>query len=180
MNWLSPVPHRLIPTCDSESFRSFSSGETGLPVGEHVGAFGTLRKNHHHEGIDLYVNEGTTITAVEDGVVVGVLPFTGPHADSPWWRDTWAVMVEGPSGVVCYGEITPSVKNGELIERGSVIGHVIQVLSKDKGRPMSMLHLELYRHGVREPLGWGPQDQQPDGLLDPTNHLKQCDHRREA
>lgn len=170
--WANPVPRRLVPTPHGDSFRDMPADATGLPLLPHPGAWGFVRRNHTHEGVDLYVPDGTPVSAVEAGRVVAVLPFTGPHADppSPWWRDTWAVMVEGDSGVVLYGEIVPDpgVAPGAMVSRGQRIGRVATVLAKDKGRPMSMLHLELYRRGTRACVEWGPGAPAPDGLLDPT------------
>ena len=153
------------------SFSTFPAGLTGLPIGEHPGAFGVKRKHHHHEGVDLYCRNGNTIDAVERGIVVAVIPFTGEHATppSPWWNDTWAVLVEGDSGVVVYGEIRPDVRVGDEVVPGWTIGWVTQVLKVDKGRPMSMLHLELHQRGTREVFDW--VDARPSTLLDPTPYL---------
>lgn len=148
------------------------AGYTGIPLGDdHPGAFGYRRANHRHEGVDLYVPEGTEVVAVEPGVVVAVIPFTGQHAQpsSPWWHDTWAVLVEGPTGVVVYGEVTPAVQVDDLLEASQTIGHVKQVLVNDKGRPMSMLHLELHKPGTRDAFEW--LDARPESLLDPTSEL---------
>ncbi len=143
----------------------------GLPVGSHPGAFGVKRKNHIHEGIDLYVPEGTPVRAVEDGIVVALEKFTGTEATppSPWWMDTEALLVEGASGVVVYGEITSIREPGYEVKAGDLLGYVIQVLKKDKGRPMSMLHLELHEHGTRQTSEW--LDEKPASLLDPTPHF---------
>lgn len=145
-----------------------------IPEPPHPGGFAVVRKHHIHEGIDLYVPEGTPVWPVEPGRIVTIEPFTGPAAGSPWWHDTQCVMIEGASGVVCYGEITPNpvLKVGSEIGYGAIVGHVKQVLTKDKGRPMSMLHLELYEHGVRHPVEWKPKADRPRGLLDPTPKLK--------
>jgi hypothetical protein len=172
--WKSPVPHRLIPTVVSESFREMPDDATGLPLTGHPGCFAHRRRFHTHQGVDLYVPEGTAITCVEDGVIVAIHKFTGEHAEppTPWWGNTWSVMVEGQSGVVCYGEIIPDgLQVGAPIEQGAVVGHVTPVLLEDRGRPMSMLHLELYRHGVREPADWQFEPETPEGLMDPTPHL---------
>jgi len=154
------------------SFETMREGYTGLPLKPHPGAFGFERKNHIHEGVDLYVLEGTPVLAIEGGVVVAILPFTGEHAGSPWWHDTWAVMVEGATGVVLYGEIKPLVLQlGARVHQGVCLGNVTPVLKNDKGRPMSMLHLELYEHGQREPLEWAPGQPRPKGMVDPTAML---------
>ncbi len=176
--WINPVPYRLYPTNDSESFKYIPEGYTGLPIHPHPGSFGFVRKNHTHEGVDLYCPEGTPVFAVEDGVVTRIIKFTGEHCEppSPWWHNTWSVMVDGASGIVNYGEIVPTVKEGMTLRAGDIVGHVKQVLKNDKGRPVSMLHLELYRKGTEEPsslqcVEWTNDMDKPDNLLDPTPYL---------
>lgn len=174
--WKSPLPLRLVPETDSMGFLSREDGTTGLPVGDaHPGAFGYVRTNHVHEGIDLYCPEGTPVHAVEDGVVVAVIAFTGPSAvpPSPWWHDTQAILVEGESGVVVYGEvgIGTGIREGVRVGAGEILGHVRQVLVKDKGRPMSMLHLELHEHGTRDAFEWTIENGRPETLIDPTVRL---------
>jgi hypothetical protein len=46
------------------------------------------------------------------------------------------------------------------------------VLKKDKGLPMTMLHVELYEKGAREAVIWGLGDNQPQTLLDPSKLFK--------
>lgn len=180
MTWLSPVHRRLVPTDDSMSFNDFGPSATGLPLFPHKGAFAVPRKYHVHEGVDLYVPEYTPVTAVEDGVCVDVQPFTGAVAGSPWWNDTWAVLVEGHTGVVVYGEVVPigytAEDPGQLlrhtsVKAGSVVGFVTPVLKTNKGRPTSMLHLELHTHGTREVPAWDRGGDPPRTLRDPTPHL---------
>lgn len=170
MTWVNPLPLTLIPTDDSYSFRDMPKGHTGLPLTPHPGAFGVQRKYHIHEGVDLYAPEGTPVFAVEDGEVVAVIPFTGEHANYPHWENTWAVLVEGETGVVVYGEIQAIVKPGDRVGAGQSIGSILRVLRKDKGRPMAMLHLELYDHGVRDTVEW-KEGSQAIGHFDPTPHL---------
>lgn len=169
--WSKPVSYDLFITDLSESFRDMEERQTGVPIHPHPGSFGFVRKNHTHEGVDLYVRDGSTVYAVETGAVVGVLPFTGEHADSPWWHDTYAVLIEGASGVVVYGEIAPWVEVGQTVRAGEPLGAVKQVLKNDKGRPMSMLHLELHAHGTRDVYEWTVDGEKPASLLDPTPHL---------
>ena len=173
MTWSSPLPLKLVPSAESESFKKMQEGETALPLLPHPGAFGAVRKNHIHEGIDLYCAEGTPVFAVEAGIVVARVPFTGPKAGSPWWHDTEAVLVEGKSGVVVYGEIAPrqDLKIEDKINKGRQLGSVIQVLKEDKGRPMSMLHLELHVNGTRDAYEWKVEGPRPPSLLDPTKAL---------
>lgn len=155
MTWCSPLPTHRITMPDEP------------------GTFGFVRKHHIHEGVDLYCPEGTRVAPVESGLVVSVIPFTGEHADppSPWWNETQAVLVEGPSGVVVYGEIIAHVMAGQPVNTRTVIGRVRTVLKKDKGRPMSMLHLELHERGTRNAFDWFIDQPRPPSLLDPTPHL---------
>lgn len=143
------------------------------------GQFGTPRKHDIHTGIDLYCPLGTRVVAVEAGMVVGVENFTGPAAGSPWWNDTQALLVEGQSGVVVYGEMAPEpeLTPGVHVEAGQHIGTVTtSVLKTDKGRPMTMLHVELMAPGTHETLWWPLDREQPPMLLDPTAKLFAAGH----
>jgi hypothetical protein len=117
------------------------------------------------------------VFAVEDGEVISVENFTGPNADagregpSPWWNDTQAVLVKGKSGVVLYGELYPHLEAGDRIMAGTRVGFARTVIKKDKGKPMCMLHLELYKPHTVESVWWPLGTEQPDNLLDPTEHL---------
>jgi ubiquinone/menaquinone biosynthesis C-methylase UbiE len=127
-----------------------------------------------HTGVDLYCDLGTEVFAVEGGKVVSVERFTGDAAGSPWWLETWAVLVEGASGVVVYGELEkPSVAEGDHVVAGARVGKVARVLIKDKGRPMSMLHLELYAAGTTRTKWW--RYERPADLVDPTPYLLEAE-----
>jgi hypothetical protein len=176
MTWLKPIPLDIVPDEDSEGFLRHPEGTTGLPVGDkHPGAFGFVRANHIHEGVDLYVPIDTPVTTVEAGTVVAIIAFTGPSAEppSPWWHDTQAVLVEGESGVVVYGEVIAAdgIEVGMTLEAGALVGRVTPVLKKDKGRPMTMLHLERHQKGVRDAYEWTHEGGRPPSLLDPTPAL---------
>lgn len=173
MNWHPPIRLSLVPSDDSTSFQAMKPDETALPLAPHPGAFGVERAHHVHEGVDLYCAEGTAVQAVEAGEIVAIIPFTGAMANSDWWRDTDAVLVEGRSGVVLYGEISLVGKRvGDILQRGETLGQVKQVLKTDKGRPMSMLHLELHVSGTRDAYEWTRAGGRPPSLLDPTPFLK--------
>lgn len=179
--WHRPIPFALVADADPEGFFSHPDGTTGIPVGDaHPGAFGFVRANHVHEGVDLYCPEGTPVHAVEDGTVVAIIPFTGPSAEppSPWWHDTLAVLVEGSSGVVVYGEVDigTGIVIGSRLKAGEPFAHVVRVLRKDKGRPTAMLHLELHVPGTRDAFEWTQDAGRPASLLDPTDRL--LFHRR--
>lgn len=153
---------------------------SGVPVGDHPGAFGVKRKHSHHTGLDLYTEDHATVYAVESGRVVTTEQFTGPQDASPWWNDTDALLIEGPTGVICYGEIEPMshIRRGLKVQRGQPIAYVKRVLKDGKERPdipghsTSMLHLELYPHGTTEcSKSWKLDQGKPDDLLDPTPYL---------
>lgn len=134
-------------------------------------AFGAVRKYDTHTGVDLYCSTGDMVRAVEDGVVVAIEHFTGAP-ESPWWNPTEAVLVEGKSGVVVYGEIEPlaSIEVGAKILRKQAIGTVLRVIKNGKpGQRTTMLHLELHKPGTTFTEAW--VDKRPETLLDPTPFL---------
>ncbi len=108
--------------------------------------FGAKRKFDIHTGLDLFAPVGELVYACESGKVIDVCMFTGPSIGMPWWMDTKRVSIQGKSGIILYGEIEPKVKIGDIINEGDIIGYVLQVLIKDKGKPMSMLHIEWYEN----------------------------------
>ena len=129
---------------------------SGIPMTGHPGSFAYQRKYEKHTGVDLYCKEGQEVFAVENGIVVGIEHFTGEWDISPWWNNTDCVLVEGATGVVCYGEILPKreLQVGDRLVRGEYIGNVVRVLKEGKerkdipGHSTSMLHMELYPHGT--------------------------------
>ncbi len=145
------------------------------PSTDSPGSFGAMRLHDRHTGIDLYTDPGTEVYACEPGVIVGIEKFTGPDAGSPWWHTTRALLIEGESGVILYGEIDPcrELCLRQRVARGTLLGTVLRVLKNDKGRPHTMLHLELYTPGTRESTWWMLGDSKPHTLLDPTELLAQ-------
>jgi len=145
-----------------------------VPIGKyHPGGFAFVRKHSIHTGVDLYCPIGQEVALVETGKVVAIEYFTGPEAASPFYNTTMAVLVEGKSGVVLYGEINPrsDLNIGTTLQAGEVIGTVLPVLKKNKGNGTSMLHLELYRKGARKSVWWENGHRQPRQLLNPTELL---------
>jgi hypothetical protein len=143
-----------------------------LPRGP--GEFGFQRREYRHTGVDLYCAKNDIVIAVETGRVVHVGQFTGQEGK---WQDTWGVAVEGPSGVVVYGELQPSQwKVGDIIRRDQTIGFVAPVLAEDQvlknvpGHSRYMLHLELWPTGTRGFNDWGDGGNIP---IDPTPYLKE-------
>jgi hypothetical protein len=100
----------------------------------------------------------------------------------PWWNNTRAVYIEGNTGVFNYGEIqeVPGLKVGDMVKEGQIIGSVLTVLKKFKGRPMSMLHLELYDHGYTDTWGeWKIGEPKPEHLQDPTPQFRKMKQDRD-
>lgn len=175
-----PLRKAAYVTSDAASFggRDFRR-ETEVPIGAHPGAFGTCRRWHRHEGVDLYAHEGDPVYAMESGLVVYRGPFTGPAVGSPWWLPTECVLLQGASGALNYGEIeaVAALHVGKRIRAGEVLGTVKTVLTRDKGRPMAMLHLERYRDGTQAPVQeWARAAPRPATLCDPTDLLLQAYH----
>lgn len=146
------------------------------------GQFGYKRSYYYHQGVDLYVQDSAVVKAVEDGVVVAIEDFTGPPVGHDHWLYTQAVLVEGESGVVCYGEVKPfdHLKVGQEVTRGESLAVVAPVLHPGSERPdipghsRWMLHFELYDHGTRESVSWHHEDERPSNLQDPTEKLQQA------
>jgi len=66
------------------------------------------------------------------------------------------------------------LQKGSWVKAGAILGFVIPVLKKYKGRPTSMLHLELYDHGYKDDWGeWKLDTPKPEHLKDPTPYLVQ-------
>lgn len=133
------------------------------------GILGAVRKYDVHTGVDFYCEKGAPVSCVSGGVVVDVFQFTGEAVGTPWWNDTFAVVVEAGDLVYVYGEIYSIVAIGDLLEAGSLIGHVSPVLKVDKGiTPRSMLHLEVWRKvGYIKNFAWELGAPRPEALLDP-------------
>lgn len=162
-----------IPDARPDGFTAFDlTRQTPIPIpGQgHPGAFAHVRRNHIHEGIDLYGKDGDLVVAIFGGVVVFNGPFTGDAAGSPWWLPTQAIAIEGALGVMFHGEIDAlPLPLGSVVEAGAPLGRLARVLRSDKGRPLHMLHLEYYVPGVSQSIGvWPLGSTLPEGLLDPT------------
>lgn len=142
-----------------------------IPLINSMGDFAFKRSFYYHPGIDLYCEEGQEIQAIEDGIVSHIENFTGPDADpaSPWWNETWSILIEGASGALGYCELKPSnhIKIGLKVLAGDIIGQIIPVLKKDKGNGTTMLHFEQYVAGTRHHVTWYLNENKPEELVDP-------------
>lgn len=162
-----------------------------IPVNPHPGSFGAVRKYDRHAGVDLYIPKkwtGARVLAMEAGIVIGKVPFTGEQSSppTPWWEETDAVLVLGETGLIVYGEITQDGMEdmpipGEKVIAGQVIGKTKPVLKIDKGRPMEMLHIELLDHSRESEAPVWPlslSDHKALGIYDPTQLLIQANLKR--
>lgn len=167
-----PLKKQFILTNDTEhGFLNSYDNHTEIPLIPHPGAFSKVRKNHIHEGVDLYCNDGDEVYSMFEGKIISIIKFTGEHAGSKWWNNTWSVLVEHKDFVINYGEIIPneSLCEGMEINEGFCLGKVTTVLKEDKGRPRNMLHLEMYESGTTKHLNsWDLNMEKPQNLLDPT------------
>jgi len=147
-----------------------------IPIGNELGAFGVTRKHDIHTGVDLYCNEGDEVFAIEDGEVVAIEWFTGEKVQMPWWNNTQAIAIKSRSGTINYGEViaNETLKVGDIVNEGYLLGKVVPVLLKDKGKvpSTSMLHLELYNKYEGDWALWSLGESQPVNLADPTSLLK--------
>jgi len=153
---------------------------TGIPVENHPGAFGFQRSWYKHTGVDLYADDNEPVYAVEDGIVVCIEPFTGSKDNSPWWNNTDCILIEGETGVICYGEIITTLSKGTKIKKGGHIANIKRVIQEGMERPdiighkPNMIHLELYPHGR-----YTPSDGFEDYLRNPTPFLLDSENRPE-
>lgn len=147
-----------------------------IPPEGAVGDFAFRRSFYFHPGIDIYCDLNQEVQAIEDGIIVNIEHFTGQNANpsSPWWNDTWSIMIEGKSGVIGYCELKPveHIKLGMKISEGEIIAHIIPVLKKDKGNGVSMLHIEHYTNGTKEHVTWVLDTEKPENLLNPRDLLQ--------
>lgn len=102
--------------------------------------FGTSRSGRTHAAIDISVSsgEGTPVYAMTDGVVMEYCP--------DFYFGTSSIGVKNTDGsVLRYCEISTTLRNGDTVTQGQLIGKLIPNSDTDS----SMLHLELYM-GTRE------------------------------
>lgn len=146
--------------------------EYDLPSLESQNCFGAKRKHDYHTGVDLFCEENDEVYSMYDGIVTSVIEFTG-YSESPWWNDTLAVMVYHPEiqKTFLYGEILTKIKVGRTVKAGQEIGRVKTVLKKDKGKPMTMLHMECYKGLQNNAVWWYHDKKCPNNLEDITKYL---------
>lgn len=145
-----------------------------IPENGAVGDFAFRRSFYYHPGVDLYCPLGEQVQAIEDGTVVHIENFTGPNANppSPWWMETFSIIIEGASGAIGYCELKPEpyIQIGTVVKEGDLIASIVPVLRKDKGNGTTMLHFEHYVTGTKHHVTWVLDTSKPEELLN-SRHL---------
>lgn len=165
-----------------------------VPQKGEPGSFWENRGDRYHCGVDLYAPENTEVVSIEGGIVADTGLMTSPEI-LPYWNPTYYVIIKQSSGLFCkYGELADfTVRKGDKIEAGNLIGHVGMVLNSKKingscplyiqnlkNKNPSMLHFEVWRS---EPItvhknylggNWFAEEM-PENLIDPTGYLEQLD-----
>lgn len=143
--------------------REFGASRTSSDGGKRV-----------HVGVDLFGDPGDVVLAMEDGEILGGLPF---------YKGTGALYQLTDSGhIINYGElehrswkdydVTGAIGGGQRVRAGDPIGRI--GLSDDGSH---MLHMETYRLDVamstirRGEMRWLKGQPPPEGILDPTEYL---------
>lgn len=117
----------------------------------------------YHAGADLAALSGDKVLAIDDGVVLG--PATGYELHA----GLGAVTVRHPDADYVYAEIDPSVRPGQPVSAGEVIGAV-----RADSDGLAMLHLEAWESGKgpRAFTPWYYGKPMPDGLLDAESLMR--------
>jgi len=98
--------------------------------------FGAGRGDHVHAGSDFGVDAGTPVVAMESGEVIKI--------HDGFFYNTDAVVIVGETGcTIIYGEVTPAVKAGDIVEQGQIIAHVKTSIDSE-GTARTMAHIEIY------------------------------------
>lgn len=165
-----------------------------IPQKGEAGSFWENRGDRYHCGIDLYAPENTEVVSIEGGIVAETGLMTSPEILS-YWNQTYYVIIEQRKGLFYkYGELAGfTVRKGDEIEPGSLIGHVGMVLNSEKiddfcplyiqklkNKNPSMLHFEVWKNkpivAHKSYLGgnWFAEEM-PENLIDPTGYLERLD-----
>lgn len=123
----------------------------------------SYRTNVRHIGSDLIYKKGTSVYAVADGTIIHR---SGPEQSSGWGIGNYALAIRHSSSsgdfVAVYGHIQTSLKVGNKVKAGDVIGTIGRYYEKDsRERVIEMtqhLHFGVFplRPGASFPTsGWG-------------------------
>ncbi len=183
------VPENTAP--ENANLEKTGLKKVKVPQKGEAGSFWENRGDRYHCGVDLYALENTEVVSIEGGTVTEIGLITSPEV-LPYWNPTYYVIIEQSGGLFCkYGELADfTMKKGDKIEPGQLIGYVGMVLNsskidescplyiqKLKNKNPSMLHFELWKKqpviAHRNYLGgnWFAEER-PENLMDPTGYLE--------
>ncbi len=125
--------------------------------GSNLNNFGDSRENggRCHAGIDLSTTGEGKVVAIDNGIVVGILPsFVDPNEGCGSSGAAALLIYHSALGkTINYGELLPDDANkftvGTAIVRGQYLG---------RATPCKMLHLEMYEGSIAHNLNWYPPD----------------------
>jgi murein DD-endopeptidase MepM/ murein hydrolase activator NlpD len=162
-----------------------------IPMDNAQGSFWENRQDRNHAGVDIYAPSGSVVLATEDGFILETCIFTSPDVIR-YWNITYSILLKTPDNRILrfaeMGDIT--VKQGQKVVAGDLLGHVGIVLNTDKIDETSpgyiqklkvanlpaMLHFEMYSSlpiEVQNYLGGNFfKGQRPVSLINPTEYLK--------
>lgn len=162
-----------------------------IPQNNKPGSFWKNRLDRFHCGVDIYAPKLSKVLSIESGEVIDSGIFTSPM-DVYYWNTTYFVDIKNNDNVYFrYAELNnTTVKKGDIVDAGDIIGFVGQVLNKSKiddkspqyirdlknKDNLSMLHFELYIGSPKlskKYLGgnWF-EEKKPNNLLNPTEFLQ--------
>lgn len=183
------VPENIAP--EKADLEKADFKKVQVPQKGEAGSFWEDRGDRHHCGVDLYAPENTEVFSIEGGTISEIGLMTSPEI-LPYWNPTYYVIIEHRRGLFCkYSELARfTVKKGDEIESGNLIGYVGMVLNpskigkacpiyiqKLKKKNPSMLHFEVWENKPiathRNYLGgnWFAREK-PENLMDPTGYLE--------
>ena len=103
------------------------------------GHFGSSRKGHVHQGVDLLVNEGDPVASPIDGRIVR---YSSAYQDTAVYRNI-VIHGEGIEVKIMYATLAPGLHIGDPVRRGQLVGEAQAVSRKYGGPPMKdHLHVE--------------------------------------
>jgi len=176
------------PVPESYNRRIQKKGESGDFLEERTVA----DKKIIHRGTDIYASRESSVVAPEDLEIIKVAKWTSPQ-ETEYWNDTvYALALTRSGEVLNFAELEGSLEEGKLLDQGTTLGTIGQVLNprridgnspphiqdlKKKGR-FSMLHLE------RLDPGYPQSNHFKEGILgtklplefyrDPAEYLIRC------
>lgn len=161
-----------------------------IPSSGSTGSFWEDRTDRFHCGVDFFAPSGSSVVAIDTGVVLDKGIFSDP-INNKYLKKTYYIVIKSENNIIYkYAELSKLVvRVGEKILGGQEIGFVGDVLNMDiidDEAPFyireqaymnlpSMLHLEMYKSPVMEVKPYDTGNflgrLKPSSLLDPNVFL---------